>query len=75
MPRFTPLRALPARFADVEALLADMTIHQKDGSKGLLAKHEVGHAVQSRLALHNVDGLLEYHHFYQYVRDIIMESS
>ena len=55
MGRFEPLRALPARFADVEALLGAMPLTKSDGSRGLLAHGEFGAAVLKNLQLHRVD--------------------
>ncbi|KAK4048587.1 hypothetical protein OIO90_005757 [Microbotryomycetes sp. JL221] len=50
LPRVDPITELPAAFAPLDSLLKRMTIHQSDGSRGLLALGQFGDAVKHELA-------------------------
>lgn len=50
-----PLPALPPAFAVVESLLERMTIRQRSGSPGLLAKGQFGDAVNTELGQLQLD--------------------
>ncbi|KAM0752421.1 hypothetical protein T439DRAFT_324508 [Meredithblackwellia eburnea MCA 4105] len=58
LPREDPLAELPAEFSTIESLLRRMTIHQPDGSKGLLAKGEFGDTVLKELNQETTDKVL-----------------
>jgi hypothetical protein len=49
LPRDDPLATLPDAFNPLDSLLNRMTIVQPDGSKGLLAYGQLGHAVTREL--------------------------
>ncbi|KAE8258243.1 hypothetical protein A4X13_0g1803 [Tilletia indica] len=55
LPRFDPMSELPDRFSTLESLLQRMTIHQPDGSSGLLATGDLGPAVLDELTLSEKD--------------------
>ncbi|GJJ10032.1 hypothetical protein Clacol_004258 [Clathrus columnatus] len=49
LPREDPIKSLPSAFKAVESLLDRMTIHQPNGTDGLLALGQFGDAVTSEL--------------------------
>ncbi|CAD6887280.1 unnamed protein product [Tilletia controversa] len=55
LPRFEPMAQLPDRFSKLESLLQRMTIHQPDGSSGLLATGDLGPAVLDELSVSEHD--------------------